>query len=132
VRKKPHDIQVHVVHQTVDEVGLLSDQREITVVTLDLKLYEYAVRVGSAMAGIVIQLFTQGKVRVHFGSYSERLELVDPSDRMSGPAAMELFDDFVATVSNTGIQLFKKATQQIFVKLHTAATPGLKMISASG
>jgi hypothetical protein len=132
LRKKPHDIHVHVVHQAVTEAGILSDQQEITIVTLDLKLYEYAVRVGSAMAGIVIQLFTQGKVRVHFGSYAERLELVDQSDRMTGPAAMELFDEFVATVSNTGIQLFKKATQQIFVKLHTTATPGLKIMSASG
>lgn len=120
MRKKPHDIQVHVVHQTIAENGLLSDQQDVSIVSLDLKLYEYAVRVGSAMAGIVIQLFTQGKVRVNFGSYSERLELVDQADRLPGPDAMELFEEFVARVSSTGIQLFKKATQQIFVQLHPA------------
>jgi hypothetical protein len=120
--KKPHDIHVQVTYQKVLD-GQLSDAQDVSVVPLNTKLYEYAVRVGGAMAGVLVQLFTQGKVRVDFGSYSERLELMDKEDCLSGPDAMRLFDEFVAAIEKTGVQLFKKATQQIFVQLQKNSRP---------
>lgn len=125
MRKKLHDIKIHVVHQNIIEGGALSDKQETSIVTLDLKFYEYAVRLGSTIANIFVQLFTQGKVRVHFGRYVERLELVHQEDRLTGPDAMDLFDEFAAHLKKTEPNLFKKSTQQIFVKLNIAPNPDL-------
>lgn len=120
--KKPHDIQVQVTQQKVKD-GVLSDAQDISVVPLNTKLYEYAIRIGGTMAGILVQLFTDGKVRVDFGTHTERLELVDKNDCLSGPDAMRLFDEFIANIEKTGVHLFKKATQQIFVQLEKVTRP---------
>jgi hypothetical protein len=120
--KKPHDIHVQVTHQKIKD-GVLNDAQDVAVVPLNTKLYEYAVRIGGTMAGILVQLFTDGKVRIDFGTHTERLELVDKDDRLSGPDAMRLFDEFIASIEKTGVQLFKKATQQIFVQLEKATRP---------
>jgi hypothetical protein len=112
VQKKPYEIRIRVTQQAAGQDGS-SNRGEDSVITLDQKLYEYAVRAKGATAGIVFQLFTQGKVSVKFGDSVERLELVDPNDKLSGPESMQLFEEFLTRSRRAGIELFNKSTQSI-------------------
>jgi hypothetical protein len=112
VQKKPYEIRIRVTLQTVDHEGFLK-KTEDSAITLDQKLYEYAVRAKGATAGIVFQLFTQGKVSVKFADCVERLELLDPGDKLSGPESMQLYEEFLTRSRRAGIELFNKSTQSI-------------------
>jgi hypothetical protein len=112
VQKKPYEIRIRVTYQPLDQENSSNSVEDLTV-TLDQKLYEYAVRAKGATAGIVFQLFTQGKVSVKFGDFIERLELLDPHDKLSGPDSMILFEEFLTRSRRAGIQLFNKSTQSI-------------------
>lgn len=112
MQKKPYEIRIRIIHQANGQ-GSPDGVEAESIATLDHKLYEYAVRAKGATAGIVFQLFTQGKVRVEFGDFAERLELLDPQDKLSGPDSMKLYEEFLARSRRAGIQLFKKETQNI-------------------
>jgi len=103
--KNPRDIKIRIIHRTINE-GVVSSIRTTAEVPLNVKLYDYVVRLGyssSHLVGFIVQLFTKGKVRVDFNNYTERLELVEPTDKLSGAQAMSLFDDFVTEMGNTGM-----------------------------
>jgi hypothetical protein len=119
--KKPKDIQVRIIHRTIND-GLVSGIKTSAEVPLELKLRDYVVRLGyssSHLVGFIVQLFTKGKVRVDFMNYTERLELVNPGDKISGAQAMSLFDDFIKELNQAGLiessQDIGKTTQNIVV-----------------
>jgi hypothetical protein len=103
--KHPRDIKIRIIHRTITE-GIVSTIKTTAEVPLNVKLYDYVVRLGyssSHLVGFIVQLFTKGKVRVDFNNYTERLELVDIKDKLSGAQAMSLFDDFVSEIGDTGM-----------------------------
>ena len=121
--KSPRDIKIRITHRDIKD-GLMSEIKTTAEVPLNVKMYDYIVRLGCSSAhlvGFIVQLLTKGKVRVDFMNYTERLEMVDAGDKLSSAQAMTLFDDFVAEIGETGIadRLISesKATQQIVVQL---------------
>jgi hypothetical protein len=102
--KDPQDVQVRVTYQLVS-VETPELPHGDAIVTLNSKLYEYVVRIEGAITSVIVELFTKGKVRVDFGHYVERLELVNKADCLSGPDAIRLFENFVAKIEKTGIKL---------------------------
>jgi hypothetical protein len=103
--KNPREIKIRIIHRTISE-GIVSSIKTTAEVPLNVKLYDYVVRLGyssSHLVGFIVQLFTKGKVRVDFSSYTERLELIDPADKLSGAQAMSLFDDFVSEIGDKGM-----------------------------
>jgi hypothetical protein len=121
--KHPRDIKVRIINRAVHD-GLLSDIQTTAEVPLNVKLHDYIVRLGYSSAnlvGFIVQLFTHGKVRIDFTSHIERLELVNPTDALSGPQAMSLLENFLDDLEKSGISSdFMKpddATQQIVIHL---------------
>lgn len=95
--KSPNDIKIRVTQRGLDE-GMMSGVLKTDEMALADKLKDYVMRLGYSSAhitGVVVQLLTKGKVRIDFRDYVERLELLDPSDRLSSPQAMTLLDDFI-------------------------------------
>lgn len=65
---------------------------------LSEKIDQYLIKLGYSNAhvlGIVVNLLTVGKVRVEFRHYIERLELVDPAEKTSRGAAVDIFDRYL-------------------------------------
>ena len=63
---------------------------------LSEKIDEYMLKLGysnSQALGIVVQILTQGKVRVDFRDFNERLELVHAGDMCERAQAVALFDE---------------------------------------
>jgi hypothetical protein len=110
ITKKPHDIQVRVNHYTATNQGNFE-----SIVTLNVKLYEYMVRINRELIGALIPLLTEGKVLIKFDTYSERIELIDQSDKLNRPQAMQLVDEFIAEADRMGVRLFAKSTQGFVV-----------------
>lgn len=76
-------------------VGAKDGERELN---LGEKLEEYVLRLGYSNAhvlSILVQLLTQGKIKVEFRTYIERLELIDMADRLTRAQAVGLIDDFI-------------------------------------
>lgn len=112
---------IRIIHRPITD-GVLSNIKTTAEVPLNVKLHDYTVRLGyssSQLIGFIVQLFTKGKVRVDFSNYTERLELINPDDRLSGAQAMNLFEDFMEEIGQsdiTGAQLdHTKTTQRIIV-----------------
>ncbi len=80
--------------------GSVHAQQDITLADL---LNNYLMRLGfesTFASGIIVQLLTNGKVRVDFSSVVERLELIDVKDRITAPQAMALFEDYTASLDS--------------------------------
>lgn len=78
----------------MDELGFTrkDGEREVTLME---KLEEYVMRIGYSNAyvlSILVQLLVHGKVKVDFRNYSERLQLLDLTDRINRPQALKLID----------------------------------------
>ncbi|MFM8363951.1 MAG: hypothetical protein ACKOAS_02235 [Verrucomicrobiota bacterium] len=85
---------------TLLEMGI-REASTITDTSLASKIDEYVLKLGYSNAhvlGVLVQLLTLGKVRVDFRDYSERLQLLDPDDKMSRPEAVALFDDHMSAL----------------------------------
>jgi hypothetical protein len=130
--KHPRDIQVRIIHQTVED-GLLSAIKTNAEVALSEKMNDYLLRLGYSsthIMGIIAQLMTKTKVRVDFRNYTERLELVNPSDKLTSPEAMSLLEDYIAETSTREESSdTSKQTQKIIVqqpKFQNAQTKKLK------
>jgi len=81
--------------------GLISGIATTAEISLSEKLKDYLLRLGYSgahLTGIVTQLFTKNKVRVDFREFTERIELIDPADRLSSAQAMILLNDFIVEV----------------------------------
>jgi len=88
------------------------------IVTLASKIDEYALKVGRSnthVMSVVVQLLTFGKVRLDFRDYLERLELLNPSEIMSRPEAVAIFDKHMISSSRKDDDL-SPLTQKIIIQ----------------
>jgi hypothetical protein len=88
---------ISVTQKTLShQPGLPEEAGEVS--PLSDKIDQYLVKLGYSNAhvlGIVVNLLTVGKVRVEFRHYSERLELLDPADKMTRGVAVDIFDRYI-------------------------------------
>lgn len=66
------------------------------------KIQEYSLRLGQSppyTLSIFVQLLIEGKVRLEFRDFSERLELVDKKTMMTRNEAVALTEKFLASIS---------------------------------
>jgi hypothetical protein len=96
-------------------------------VPLSTKIDEYILKLGYSNAhvlGILVQLLTNGKVRVDFRDYAERLSLITANDRMTRGDAVELFDEHLKTMnSHSGAAGESNVTQKIVVQMPKVQLP---------
>lgn len=131
---RPHKIQAPKSSKDiiVRNVATLLEQgiREastITDITLASKIDEYVLKLGYSNAhvlGVLVQLLTLGKVRVDFRDYSERLQLLDPEDKMSRPEAVALFDDHMSALRGDEDSSNLNMTQKIVIQPPRVQLPG--------
>jgi hypothetical protein len=65
------------------------------------KIEELVLKVGYSNAqalSVIIQLLTDGKVRVDFRDYSQRLQVLSTSDLTGRVEAMQIFDSHIAAM----------------------------------
>jgi len=114
--KSSQEILVRNV-STLLEIGI-REASTITDITLSSKIDEYVLKLGYSNAhvlGVLVQLLTLGKVRVDFRDYSERLQLLNPDDKMSRPEAVAVFDDHMSALRG-GDETNLSATQKIIIQ----------------
>lgn len=94
--KSPQEILIHESRNNIElGVSTKDGDREMNLAE---KLEEYVLRLGYSNAhvlSILVQLLTQGKIKVEFRTYIERLELVDIKDRVSRAQAVALIDTYI-------------------------------------
>lgn len=119
--KSAEDIEIKVTTKSVDHgMGTMaSTGGEPTFLPLARKIEDYVLRLGYSnthVLGIVIRILTEGKVRVDFRDYSERLELADPESKTSRTEAVRIFDGLISrlVIDNDVDQL--AVTQKIVVQ----------------
>ena len=95
--------------------------------SLASKIGEYMVRIGDSndfCFNIIIQLLTQGKVRVDFRDSTERLQLLNMQNRMSRIEAVQVFDRWVD--ENRAQDEPPEKTQKIVLQPHRINLPRAK------
>lgn len=86
-------------------------------------LYSYDFGKGHVLE-IIMQVLTQGKVRVEFADRFERLEVADPEDKISRTQVTAMFDDFIEEVTRGGEESEGGGTtQRISMAPKKPATP---------
>ena len=92
------------------------------------KLDEYMLKLGysnSQALGILVQILTQGKVRVDFRDFNERLELVDESDLCDRVQAVSLFEEhLLSKQSGENLDDQDNPTQRVIVQTPRPSPPG--------
>lgn len=86
------------------------------IVTLASKIDEYVLKIGHSnthVMGVVVQLLTLGKVRLDFRDYSERLELLNPTEIMTRPEAAAVFDSHMSSIRKDDVS---SLTQKIIIQ----------------
>ena len=79
------------------------------------KIEELVLKVGYSNVqalGVIIQLLTNGKVRVDFRDYSQRLQLISLGDRTGRVEATRIFDSHIASLTSVDAD-FDGFTQKI-------------------
>lgn len=66
---------------------------------------------------VLTTLLTTGKVYVEFRTYNERLQLLDFSDAMSRPAAVDLFNEYLVSSKEKKLSSAPEGTRRITVQL---------------
>jgi hypothetical protein len=117
-------IQVKV--RTFSQTQILEewDSSHSPPITLADKISDYMIRIGDANSlclNAVIQLLNKGKVRIDFRDTSERLELINQSDKVSRPEALMVFDHWIA--ENCFKYELPDATQKIFIEMPLMKLP---------
>lgn len=93
-------------------------------IKLSTKIGEYMVRIGDSndfCFNIIIQLLTEGKVRVDFRDSTERLQLVNKQDRISRIEAVKVFDHWVQ--ENRGKPELLESTRKVVLEPPKAKAP---------
>lgn len=86
------------------------------IVSLASKIDEYVLKIGHSnthVMGVVVQLLTLGKVRLDFRDYSERLELLNPTEIMTRPQAAAVFDNHMSSIRKDELS---SLTQKIIIQ----------------
>jgi hypothetical protein len=123
--KSSQDIIIRNV-MTLLEQGI-REASTITDITLASKIDEFVLKLGYSNAhvlGVLVQLLTLGKVRVDFRDYSERLQLLNPDDKMSRPEAVALFDDHMKSLRGDDELSNLNMTQKIVIQAPRIQLPG--------
>ncbi len=123
--KSSQDIIIRNV-MTLLEQGI-REASTITDITLASKIDEFVLKLGYSNAhvlGVLVQLLTLGKVRVDFRDYSERLQLLNPDDKMSRPEAVALFDDHMIALRGDDELSNLNMTQKIVIQAPRIQLPG--------
>lgn len=99
--RSAENIEIKVTTRAVDHgTGTMSaNAPEPEFFPLSRKIEDYVLRLGYSnthVLGIVIRLLTEGKVRVDFRDYSERLELADQASKTTRTEAVRIFDNLVS------------------------------------
>jgi hypothetical protein len=116
--KHPKKISVQLSRREIQD-GIMSGDCMNKIVPLSDKLDDYLVGLGYTSAhvtGIITQLFTQGKVRVDFRNYTERMELSDSHDKLTSLQSVSLLNDYITELSKGRAILGPKNTQNITVE----------------
>lgn len=85
--KKPNEILVRITRRDIHHqpaTGIAGQEEKSLAETLN----KFLLRLGYASLQaplIFVHLLTEGKVRVDFRAHIERLELVDPADKLTAP-----------------------------------------------
>lgn len=94
--KSPKEIHIRESRTNIElGVSTRDGEREFSLAE---KLEEYVLRLGYSNAhvlSILVQLLTQGKIKVEFRTYIERLELINMEDRVSRAQAVALIDTHI-------------------------------------
>ena len=72
--------------------------------TLSDKIDEYILKLGysnSQTLGIIVQILTQGKVRVDFRNYTERLQLFEDGELFTRTEAVDIFDKHIINMKKS-------------------------------
>ena len=96
---------------------------------LSQKIDEYILQLGysnSQTLGIVVQILTQGKVRVDFRNYTERLQLIEESVLFTRTEAVDIFDKHILDMKKpSGADAAgSNMTQRIVIQPPRAHRPG--------
>ena len=114
------DIQLKITTDFLHEGTISRDPEGEKLEMLSEKISEYLLKLGYSndhVLGIVLRLLTQGKVKVEFRDYRERLELVKPSYIVTRGAAIDIFDRYIEQMTaaeDVGRRM--KTTQKIIVQ----------------
>jgi hypothetical protein len=93
-------------------------------INLSSKIGEYMVRIGDSndfCFNIIVQLLTEGKVRVDFRDSTERLQLVNKQDSVSRVEAVKVFDHWVQ--ENRGKPELLESTRKVVLEPPRAKAP---------
>jgi hypothetical protein len=117
--KQPEEIQLRETRYELDG-GIPRKEGSSKEITLKDKLDDYFLRIGYTnvhVLSIIVQLFTQGKVRIEFATYNERLELVDMGNVLSRAQAVTLLDDYIVKLRGPESPPHAGVTRRITVQL---------------
>ena len=113
--KMPDDIYIRVTRYEAEESG--GPNADVERISLAKKMDTYLITLGVTNAhvyNVIVHLLTNGKVRLDFRNFVERLELCDPQDRLERGPAMSLIDDFIAMRRTVDMDL--SVTQKITIQ----------------
>jgi hypothetical protein len=113
--KHPKRISVQLCRREIDG-GMMGPAALGKIVPLSDKLDDYLIGLGYTsghVMGIIAQLFTEGKVRVDFRNYTERLELMDKQDKLNAVQSAALLNDYIVELSKGRSILGPKNTQKM-------------------
>jgi len=97
--------------------------------TLSDKIDEYILKLGysnSQTLGIIVQILTQGKVRVDFRNYTERLQLFEDGELFTRTEAVDIFDRHIINMKKPAAaeSSASNMTQRIVIQPPRTHKPG--------
>ena len=111
------EIQITTLREEREDPGLAPTRG---MLSLRQVLDKYSLTLGlqnAHLLEILITLLTTGKVCVEFRSYNERLQLLNSSDAMSRPAAVDLFNEYLVISKEKKVSPPAEGTRRITVQL---------------
>ncbi|NBR48339.1 hypothetical protein EBU02_05755 [bacterium] len=122
----PRTSEITIKETKLENEGGAMQARDSLYKPLSVKVDEYMLKLGysnSQALGIVVQILTQGKVRVDFRDFNERLELVNESDRCDLAQAAALFEEHLLSMqSGEELDDEQNPTQRVIVQTPRVAT----------
>lgn len=116
----PHTSEITIKETKLENEGGAMQSSGSLYKTLAEKIDEYMLKLGysnSQALGIVVQILTQGKVRVDFRDFNERLELVNVSDLCDRARAVALFEEhLLSTQADDALDDKDNPTQRVIVQ----------------
>lgn len=123
---------LHPAHISITETQTsehIESEASVRTIKLSAKIDEFLFKLGYSSVhtvGILLQLMIDGKIRIDFKNYTERLEVVNKSQLLSRKDALEMFEHYISehpdfkqevaeTRSRESIQ--SMVTQKIIVQL---------------